>query len=228
MRAQAKAAAGRLPWAAELYQGLSARNRPPDNGYELDRLGAALPSWSTAVAQAVGAPGRVDSRRVLVVGYLPWWLEFSVALGLLLRAAGNEVDLGFLPYRRWTVPGTPFDTRRQTAYLRSVLARAPGLKAIDLSAACRVPIPGSLGEDLERLAMTDVEYSLQREGPDFRRDDEAAALWELRRARNRTVAANTLRRLRQSTYDAVVVPNGSILTPAVYRTARSGESHGHV
>lgn len=220
-RAQAKAAAGRLPCAPELYQRLWARNRPPENGYALERLGRALPAWSAAVEQAVGAPGRLDSRRILVVGYLPWWLEFSVALGLLLCATGNEVDLGFLPYRRWAVSGAPFDTRRQTAYLRSVLARAPRLKAIDLSAPGRLPIPASLASELERLAVTDVEYSLQREDPDFGRDGEAAALWELRRARNRTVAENTLRLLRQTTYDAVVVPNGSILEfGAVYRTAR--------
>jgi hypothetical protein len=220
MRAQVKAVAGRLPWAPEIYQGLLARNRPPDNGYTLDRLGRVLPSWSAAVEQTAGAPGS-DPHRVLVVGFLPWWLEFSVALGLLLRAAGNEVDLGFLPYRRWTASGAPFDTRRQTAYLRSILAGAPRLKAIDLSAPCRVPIPASLTRELERLAVTDVEYSLQRENPDFSRDGEAAVLWAHRRARNRTVAANTLRRLQQTTYDAVVVPNGSILEfGAVYRTAR--------
>ena len=221
MRAQAKALAGQLPWAPEFYQGLLSRRRPPESGYALERLEGALPAWSAAVEQAVGSPGRQASRRVLVVGYLPWWLEFSVALGLLLRATGHRVDLGFLPYRRWTASGTRFDARRQTAYLRSVLARAPGLKAIDLSTPTRVPIPAALEEDLERLAVTDVEYSLQREGPDFGRDGEAAALWELRRIRNRVVAANSLRLLRQATYDSVVVPNGSILEfGAIYQTAR--------
>jgi hypothetical protein len=222
MRTQAKALASRIPWAPELYQDWFARQRPPENGFAVERLVRALPSWSASVERARAAQGRWGSRRILVVGFLPWWLEYSVALGLLLSAQGARVDLGFLPYRRWMVPGSRFDARRQTSYLRSVLALAPRLTPIDLSAPCRLPIPPSLSSDLDRLAVTDVEYSIQRENPDFERDGEAAALLALRRGRNRLAAANTLRLLRQTTYDTVVIPNGSILEfGAAYAAARS-------
>jgi hypothetical protein len=74
---------------------------------------------------------------------------------------------------------------------------------------------------MERLAVTDVEYTLQKENPDLARDAEAGALFELRRRRNRTAATHALHLLRQTRYDAVVIPNGSILEfGAVYQTAR--------
>jgi hypothetical protein len=217
LRASVKTLAGRLPWAPELYQGWLSGKRPPVGGSVLARLDGALPSWSAAAASYGGS----SAGRVLVVGYLPWWFEFSVALGVLLQARGNRVDIGFVPYRRWSSSGTPFDARRQSAYLRTVLAQAPHLTPLDLSVPSRLQIPADLEAELERLAVTDVEYTLQREEPDFAQDREAAALWD-RRQRNRAAAANTLRRLRQTSYNAVVVPNGSILEfGAVYQAARS-------
>ncbi|HET7011751.1 MAG TPA: hypothetical protein VFI11_13325 [Anaerolineales bacterium] len=219
-RARVKEVAGQVPWAADAYQAWFARGRPPSNGYALPRLEAALGSWTSAVDRARPDSHSDRARRVLVLGFLPWWLEFSVALGLLLASRGVEVDLAFLPYRRWTVPVDPFDASRQRAYLRSLL-RTTGRTIIDLSRPSTEPLPEELARLIARLSFTDVEYTLQREAPDVERDGQAGRLWALRRARNHAAAANALRLFRTSRYDSVVIPNGSILEfGAVYHAAR--------
>jgi hypothetical protein len=212
--------AGRVPWAPEVYQGLIGRRRVPATGFALERLERALPSWTAAVAKAADGGAAVRQRHVLVVGYLPWWFEFSVALGLLLAAHGHAVDFGFVPFRRWTVGVDPFDARRQRSYLRSLLRSTKVLKPVDLARPAE-SIPAELAARIEHLSTTDVEYTLQRERPDVFEAVEAGPLLSLRRSRNRAAAAGAVRQLQQGTYDAVVIPNGSILEfGAVYQTAR--------
>jgi hypothetical protein len=221
LRTRAKILAGRLPWAPELYQDLFARQRPPATGFALGRLENSLPAWVEAVEKARASADRRVARRVLVVGYLTWWLEFSVALGMLLAAQGHSVDLGYLPYRRWTKPVDPFDVRRQRAYLQRVLLAARPLRPVDLSRPTAESIPAVVADRLDHLSLTDVEYTLQSEGPDFDQDLQARELFALRRSRNNAAAGNALRLIGAEAYDAVVIPNGSILEfAAVYQAAR--------
>ncbi len=63
------------------------------------------------------APGR----RLLVFGALSWWIEYAVALSLVLTAAGHRVDLAYVSHRRWMQPTDEFDLRRQQAYLARLL-----------------------------------------------------------------------------------------------------------
>ncbi len=221
LRGQAKALAGRVPWTSEVYQDLIARRRPPSTGFALGRLEGALASWTAAVEQARADLPSASARRLLLVGYLPWWLELAVALGLLLASRGHVVDLGFVPYRRWTTPVDPFDDGRQRAYLRSLLKSTHLLNPVDLSRPGADSIPPDLTSRLDRLSMTDVEYTLQQEQPEVSRESEAGRLLALRRDRNRAAAGQALRLFRRTSYDAIVIPNGSILEfGATYQTAR--------
>jgi hypothetical protein len=221
LRGQAKQLAGRFPWAPDVYQGLVARGRPPTGGFSLPRLERALPGWTRAVEQARSRHVPARPRHVLVVGCLPWWLELSAALGQLLASRGHDVDLGFIPYRRWTVSVDPFDEGRQRSYLRSLIRSARPLNPVDLSAPTRDSLPAALTARLEHLSMTDVEYTLQREEPDVASGTEGGRLLALRRSRNHAAAAQALRLFRRRAYDVVVIPNGSILEfGAVYQTAR--------
>ncbi|HSB90322.1 MAG TPA: hypothetical protein VLD63_09905 [Anaerolineales bacterium] len=221
LRLRAKALAGRVPWAPEAYQGLIAGGRPPATGFALGRLEQVLGSWTAAVGRTSDGRNAARGRHVLVLGYLPWWLELSVALGLLLASRGHAVDLGFVPYRRWTVPVDRFDDARQRAYLRSLLRAAKPLTPVDLSRPSTESLPRELEAAVDRQAMTDVEYTLQKEQPDVAPGTEGGRLLALRQARNRAAAARALRLFRRTSYDAVVIPNGSILEfGAVYHTAR--------
>jgi len=212
-----KQALGRVPATAEAYQALLADGGRPEGGYRLDRLEAALPGWVEAGARV---NPRFPDKKVLVVGYLPWWVEHSAALASLLAGLGCNVGLGTLPYRRWTDPVQTFDRRRQGAYIRRVLSSARGLFDVhDLSAPSRRKMPAALAGQLEALSRSDVQYTLQREDVG---DALTSDLYELRLERNMAAAMATLSLLDGNGYEVVVIPNGSILEfGAIYTATRA-------
>lgn len=246
-RTGAKDMLARLPGMAELYERVRPDGAAPTGGYRLDRLTAHLPSWVEAAGRARreaeaelgrgmggGLGGRrpseakvdrenraaVRPRRLLVFGYLQWWMEYSVALALLLRAEGHQVDLAFLPQRRWHIDSHPFDLRRQFAYLRRALSPLSSELGLLPLVARGDELPGRLAQSIEAQSRLDVQYTLQRETLDWLEDPEVEGLLRLRRARNRAAAVGAYRLLQERSYDAVVIPNGSILEfGALYRTA---------
>ncbi len=213
---------GELPWTAELYERVGLRDGPPTGGYRLTELERRLPEWVEALH---GAPRKIlhqGGKRVLVVGHLSWWVENTVALALLLRRAGHEPYLAFLPYRRWWTRQTKFDTRRQQAYLRTVLDKAePWLRPVDLLGLPATRIPDRLERSLERQSLLDLQYTLQREDVSPQSGGEESDLYQLRSVRNRAAASRALGPLRRGSFDVVVIPNGSILEfGALRRTAQ--------
>ena len=221
-KARVKAALGRMPVAAEAYQAVLAKGRQPVGGYRLDRLQAALPGWVTAGLEAREAEPVLPPRRVLLIAYLPWWLEYATAVSILLASSGCEVGIGFIPYRRWTEPVAAFDRRRQSMYIKRVLARAkPLIQVHDLSSPTGISVPPDLATRLEVLSRGDVQYTLQREDLDMTPGSEAAALYDLRLDRNMAAAASALELFEEKGYDVALIPNGSILEfGAVYQAAR--------
>ncbi len=221
-RAALKRALGEMPLAAEAYQMLRLGGRPPATGFALDRLQAALPAWARAVEQAGPQVRDTKGRRLLVVGGLSWWIEYAAALSLLLTAAGHRVDLAYTAHRRWMEPTEAFDLRRQQAYLARVLrGLGPGIRRRDLTRARITALPPELEASLQSLDRIDVQYTRQREALDLDPGGKDRPLLELRRRRNRQTAAGMLELLVGGGFDAVVIPNGSILEfGAAFRTAR--------
>jgi hypothetical protein len=216
----AKQVLGGMPLAAEVSQWLKREGAVPISGYSLDRLAELLPEWCAAAAQArIQAEG---PRRVLVLGYLRWWLECACAIGLMLASEGHEVDLAFLPHQRWTGSLNLFDVRRQRVYVQRILAPlSPLVRALPLEGGENEVLSQDLEKDLERLSRIDVQYTAMREMIDVDAGGRDVALYRLRQERNRAAARAAQRLLRKTRYDAVVIPNGSILEfGAVYHTAR--------
>lgn len=236
-RSLGKQVLGRIPFAAEAYQRWLVPGQTPAGGYGLERLSERLPDWIEAVAEARTRPSapadadvsdlaanqstaRSPSMRLLVFGYLQWWLEYAVALALLLRAEGHRVDLAFLPHRRWQTNPLRFDLRRQ----RSLLLQALSPLKAELGLLALRPgvgrIPAELTASLEQQSRLDVQYTLQREQIDWQADHGATDLLTLRRRRNLNLGRAAYGLLRRKDYDAVVIPNGSILEfGALYRVA---------
>ena len=214
-----KQALGRLPAAAEAYQALLADGRQPEGGYALDRLEAALPAWVQAGVKAKNGRPQLLDRKVLVLGYLPWWLEYAAALATLFASLGCKVGLGYIPYRRWTEQVQAFDRRRQSAYIRGVLASATVLFDLhDLSIPSRSQLVPELAIKLEALSRSDVQYTLQREDVE---DPLSGELFQLRMERNSAAAMATMALVDGDDYEVVVIPNGSILEfGAAYLAAR--------
>ncbi|MCX6071683.1 MAG: hypothetical protein NTU91_12650, partial [Chloroflexi bacterium] len=221
-RSSIKRAMGGLPLVAEAYQAMAAEGKPPAAGFALDRLQAALPAWQRNVESAGTHVQTSPSRRLLVFGALSWWIEYAAALSLVLSAAGHRVDLAYVAHRRWMQPTDDFDLRRQRAYLARLLrSLAPRIRLHDLSRVHVADLPPALESSLQALDRIDVQYTRQRESLDLGVRGEDQSLLELRSRRNRHAAAGILNLLKGGAYDAVVIPNGSILEfGAAYRTAR--------
>jgi hypothetical protein len=119
-------------------------------------------------------------------------------------------------------PIDDFDLRRQQAYLARLLRPlSPRIRLHDLSRVRATRLPSELERSLQALDRIDVQYTRQREALRLNAGDEDEPLLALRSRRNRVAASGLLRLLRGGTYDAVVIPNGSILEfGAVYRAAR--------
>jgi hypothetical protein len=221
-RTAAKRLISGLPLAAELSQWLKPGHAVPIGGYSLDRLAEALPGWVAVAGAARRSTALERPRRILVIGYLRWWLEYACALGLLLAGLGHSVEVGFLPYQRWALPVEPFDIRRQRIYMRRLLGRlSPLVRVLDLGTGRLRTLPHALEEDLEALSRIDVQYTLMREILDLSAGTPDSELMALRRRRNRAAACAVYEQLSQGAYDAVLVPNGSVLEfGAIFRTAR--------
>ncbi len=222
-RSLAKEILGCIPLAADAAQKLKPNGPVPISGYSLDRLAGLLPSWKEATLRFRRRVEGQEPRRILVFGYLRWWLECSCAISLLLAAEGHRVDLAFLPYRRWTERMPRFDTQRQSIYMRGVLAALePVVRILPLRAGTDRVLKPELERALERLSRIDVQYTEMREKLDLGPTGRDTPLLRLRLARNRAAARAAQRRLRAEPYDTVVVPNGAILEfGAVYHAARS-------
>ena len=247
-----KGALGWLPYGAELYQRWVANGAEPTGGYRLPRLEQHLHGWVQAVEQAASRSGAdrparpggqaapaAEARRILGFGYLPWWLEHAVGLALLLRTQGHQVDLAYLPARRWDADPSRFDLRRQAAYLAAVLRPLQSLMRLRPLDGSGDRVEHPLRQSLQAQSRLDVQYTRQREDLDWEADRAAQALYSLRERRNLKAAGAALRLLRHTDYDSIVVPNGSILEfGALYRTARHlarrvvtyefGEQRGHL
>jgi len=222
VRDLAKQVLGGLPLAAEASQWLKPDGAVPMHGYSLERLAAHLPGWVAATAQARRTTDGGRPQRVLILGFLRWWVECGSAIGLLLAAEGHKVDLAFLPHLRYTETIPLFDVRRQRIYFRRILsALDPLVRSVSLHGGDRQVLVPELEGDLERLSRIDVQYVTMREQLDLGPGGEDRPLYQLRLERNRAAARATQHLLQRGAYDAVVVPNASILEfGAVYHAAR--------
>jgi hypothetical protein len=223
VRLAARGVLSRLPYLPEWLW----RQRHPDleryPTYPLDNLVEHLPGWVAAVQRASPELAAREPKHVLVFGLLRWWLSHSAALSSLLVAAGHHVDLYGLAYRDWREPVSRYDLRQMREYQRKVMSlAAPIFRYRDLSLAQPGSLPAALENRLEQQSRIDVQYTLQREDLDLEGDSEQQELYRLRLARNRRAAGTLARVIREGRYDAMIVPNGSILEfGAAYQTARS-------
>jgi hypothetical protein len=222
MRAAAKQVLGEIPFAVEALSLLSGGATPPASGFRLEQVEEHLASWCAATKEARARASVADARSVLIVSVLPWWLEYTLATGLLLAAGGHHVRLAYLPYRNWRDRMNTYDLRRQRHYLRGLLGATAGcLECTDMSAQPPDEIPPVLEESLQSLSRIDVQYTYQHEILNTTSGSRDAVLYRLRLERNRLAAGAVASILRRTRPDVVVVPNGSILElGAAYRTAR--------
>lgn len=212
----------KVPYLAAVYQLHLAGERAPHGGYRLDRLAQQLPLWRRAIEREGPLANPGGARRILLLGYLHWWIENTAALSLLLAHVGHEVTLAYLPFRHWCEPYAEFDVQRQRAYLRELLSELrPSVGPVDLLGLPTASMPAALETSLEEQSLLDVQYTLQREDIDPDSPGEGGRLYRLRLGRNRAAAARAFHLLQETDFDVAVLPNGSILEfGALHRVTR--------
>lgn len=217
-----KSLVAELPFIVEAWESIHPANGEIPGGYRLDRLEAMLPSWIAAASKARQQSSPQDTRRILLLGSLSWWVEYGTLLGLWLSGKGHEAELAILPYRRWTESVSAFDARRQRAYLRRVLASAKHLlRTHDILGMPAEDLPDELLQSMAAQSRVDVQYTMRRETVHLETPGEDRRLYELRLVRNLAAARRLYAWLKLHPYQVVVLPNGSILEfGAAYRVAR--------
>ncbi len=220
LREIARRAARTLP--PGMVQQLRPDNPPVLGNYRLERLSGVLPGWIEAAEQGRRGAAAVSSAPLLLVAWLPWWLEYSVALALLLTGQGADVHLAYVPDRDWNTTLPMAERQRLSAYIRRSLQPMRRLVTLhEIAPGVRGTLPADLVEGLEAQSRRDVQYLQQREEIDRSPDSEDGRLLEFRRQRNQALATGMLSLLQARTYRAAVIPNGSLLDFGVaYRVAR--------
>ncbi|NIS83329.1 MAG: hypothetical protein GTO14_24730 [Anaerolineales bacterium] len=222
LKSTAKSLLGNIPFAVELWQSIRPASGEIPGGYRLDKLEAVLPSWvgAASATRTIVKPKR--SKRILIVCALSWWVEYGTALGLWLSSQGHDVEMAFLPYRRWTEDVRRFDVRRQRSYLKNVLAPTKPLFRIhDLLGLSPSDLPSDLIRSIEAQSRIDVQYTMRRETISVENDGQDHKLYGLRLARNLTFSRTLYALMQERPFDLMILPNGSILEfGAAYRLAR--------
>jgi hypothetical protein len=209
---------GQVPMTAELAELVFPARGQFSGGFGLEKLGAELPGWVEQVLENRLEHPEDQKRTLLVVASFPWWLHYSTALALLLAGLGHDVDLAYLPYRKWWIPVNTFDVRRQRVHLKRTLEPAKAvIRLHDLLALPARNLPQSLEDAMDSQSHTDVQYTRGRESIDPQADQD---LYQLRQARNRQASSAALNLINKKKFDTVVIPNGTILEfGAIHKTA---------
>ena len=210
---------GAIPLTVELYASLRPDLKTSDTFFNLPRLEQALPALARTADEAAQARRTGDPARkhVALFGYLPYWLEYQVLIGLTLAGLGCETSLLYWPYRKYNRGESRFDLRRQAHYLNHLLEPAsPVLRSHSLLSQPECPIPAALQTALEDTTLRDTQYILQHEEV-----DTGGEIYRMRWERNRGAAARALTWFDTYKPEVVIIPNGAILEfEAVYLAAR--------
>jgi hypothetical protein len=212
---------GMLPLAAEIVQTIRPLTTEFPNGFRLDRLESVLSEWIPVTERAVKVADPLKPKRVLLVASLRWWMEYCIAVGLLLRGLGHKVDIAYVPYKTWDSPAEEFDVRRHRLYLRNTLARLGNLLGFhDISKSPDWSVSSSFRKAVEEQTHIDVQYTLQRESLTLDKEGVDLDLYRLRKKRNSIAANAAVNLLSGDQYDVLIIPNGSILEFGIfYRVA---------
>ncbi len=211
-----------LPIAPGVMQRIRPNNPPVLGNYRLDRLEDELPRWIEAARQARDQAHADWPRSILLFAWLPWWLEYGVALSLLLAGQGHEVHLAYVSDRDWTEESPSPVRGRQGAYVARTLDPVRQLVGVHALRVHSGEVENrELASGLEEQSRRDVQYIRRREELDLSASGEDAGLIQFRRARNRALAASLLKLMTGRAFHSVVIPNGSLLDFGVaYRVAR--------
>jgi hypothetical protein len=208
-----------IPYLTEFTWWLDGRKRPPSKKFSLEYVRRKLPEWKHQLARlpAHSARQNAPARRIALFSAYRLWIQHSVLLGMGLAGLGHRPTLVFLPFTTWRKDLSRFNLKRQNLYAKHVLKVAePYLSSVSLydwfGQSFAEPLPEELRQEIAKVSLRDVQYSLQIEEFDNSElHSEASKLLALRQQRNLKTAQAAWAWLHKAMPDLVLIPNGSIL-----------------
>lgn len=185
------------------------------SSYRCPLLEEVLPESVAAAEQAAARASQ--GRDIFLFSVWHHWVEYHALLGLVLAGQGHRVTFGFLPYEKWARPLDWLTLRQNDAYTKDLLKPATRLlrvvSALDFALP---PLPKTLQDAVEQVALYDTQYLLQIEEVDRRH-----SLYRMRYQRDALAARAALFWLERYRPQVLVIPNGLIFEfGAVYQAAR--------
>jgi hypothetical protein len=179
-----------------------------------------LPDWIERISAMKCPGGPARGRRILFFGVYQRWVDYCLALSMLLLGQGAEVDFAWLPTPS-PLPGertVTFDHWIRSERRNRRRCAHPRFHLYDLAKVK----PGEPTAEMERFAdkqaAIDVSYLLQKERIDLRGDERDAGTFEFRRRRNLDAVRRMAAFLKGRNYDRIILPSGGILEfGAVFR-----------
>ncbi|MBA3766568.1 MAG: hypothetical protein H0W99_06205 [Acidobacteria bacterium] len=149
---------------------------------------AELRSW-IETAHRLDTPQDLAGRRILIFAFLPYWIDYFVAISAVLLSRGCEVELAWLPYgNSFTAPDPqPFVNWVRWRYRTALGGPFPRFRSHELSPRHGEPNGSTASARpparLSELALADTQYSLRIEDVDTENVAEHRRVFQFRMAR---------------------------------------------
>lgn len=179
-----------------------------------------LKRWQAKLEAAGRGPIPDTGRRILMLSWYSYWVDFGLPIALILAAQGHRIDFAWAGGYAVT-PETRLP-RSNGYWLRSARAasrrfRHNRIKMIDLQEVPPAQVTAAMNEDAGAQAFSDTPYIRLKERIDLHNADDRR-VYEHRRSVNLDAIARVETLLQTSAYDRVLLPSGGILEfGAAYR-----------
>jgi len=183
-----------------------------------------LPGWLEELKKVRTATDKPPRCRVLFFSSLFEWINYSLALSVVL--AGRNVDIDFVwslhPHVIVSSPTIGYMHWRRSAVANQSRWVHPRLRLYNLEDVASEVATNDMEEIASQQALIDVSYLLKKERAQIDSDALDHATFELRRKQNLDTISRIATLLSKREYDRVIVPNGvSLDFGAVFRYVTS-------
>lgn len=199
------------PGLMELYVNFSDLSMfPPvyDSGWR------HLPGWIKDLNKCSPVSSDLSGQRVLFFSDLPYWVDYSLALAVLVLSRGSHVDFAWLSHPTYAnqLPytiGYPFWERSCKVVANKSFH--PRLRLVDLQKTPLAVVTPIMQDIANKQTIVDTSYVLLKECVQITSTPEDKVEYEFRLTRNLDAMRRLATLCQENKYDRVILPNGAIL-----------------
>ena len=173
-----------------------------------------LPGWIKDLSRCSPAASDLSGQRVLFFSDLPYWVDYSLALAVLILSRGAYVDFAWLSHPTYAnqLPCTiayPFWERSSKVLAKKTFH--PRFRLLDLIQTPMAAVTPIMLDIANKQAIVDTSYVLLKECVNINSNPEDKEEYEFRLTRNLDAMRRLATLCQENKYDRVILPNGAIL-----------------